>query len=185
MVGWIVGKLKWLLVICAVGGPIVALSCWHDGNRRRDVMANGVETVAAIDNATRLKRRRGGTTYKLDLSWRDAGGLEHKVEDVTISHELARQIIVDDRLTVGSLPIKYMRSEAGAGQGSGQGSGEGTKASARGSAPSENLIVLPDAAHQERTAEELVYVGAGVGVVGALGCALVFRPRRRRDPVAA
>ncbi|AWN36807.1 hypothetical protein [Methylobacterium radiodurans] len=169
MVGWIVGKLKWLLVICAVGGPIVTLSCWHDGNRRREVMANGVETVAAIDNAKRVKRRRGGTTYKLDLSWRDAGGVEHRVEDVTISHEFARQIIVEDRLVAASLPIKYMRG----------GTGEGTLAS-------ENLIVLPDTAHQEQTDAELVYVGAGVGVVGVIGCALMFRPRRRRrEPVPA
>lgn len=169
MVGWIVGKLKWLLVICALGGPIVALSCWHDGNRRRDVMANGVETVAVIDNATRVKRRRGGTTYKLDLSWRDAGGVAHRAEDVSISHEFARQIIVDDRLMAASLPIKYMRA----------GTTEGASAS-------ENLVVLPDTAHQERTDAELVAIGAGVGGVGVLGCALMFLPwRRRREAVPA
>jgi hypothetical protein len=174
MVGWIVGKLKWVLVICAVGGPVVALSCWQDANRRREVMASGVETVAAIDSATRVKRRRGGTTYKLDLSWRDPGGLQHRAEEVTISHELARQIIVEDRLTVGSLPIKYMRGEAGAGQGSRE-----------GASAAENLIILPDTAHQEQTDQELVYVGAGAGLAGLIGSALMFLPRRRREPVAA
>ncbi len=36
MVGWVLGKLKWLTILCAVGGPIVALACWQDGTRRRD-----------------------------------------------------------------------------------------------------------------------------------------------------
>lgn len=74
MFGWILGKLKWLTVLCAIGGPILAFACWQDGNRRRDVMAMGIQTEATIDSATRVKRRRGGTNYKLDLSWMDRGG---------------------------------------------------------------------------------------------------------------
>ncbi len=171
MVGWIVGKLKWLLLVCAVGGPILALSCWYDGNRRRDVMANGVQATASIESATRVKRRRGGTSYKLDLVWSDAGGLRRRAEEVSISHGLARQIVVDDRLVVGDLPIKYMPV--------------GTTSSDRVD-PSENLILLDDTAHQEQTDREMVYLGSGAGVVGLLGAALMFLPwRRRREPVPA
>ena len=167
MVGWILGKLKWIMILCAVGGPIVALACWQDGHRRRDVMAMGVQTEAAIDSATRVKRRRGGTTYKLDLSWADGGGLRHKAEGVSISHALAAQLIVDDQLAVASLPIKYIVGEAGSPKGD------------------ENVIVLDDTAHQEQTDRELIYVGSGAGVVGLIGAGLFFLPRRRREAVAA
>ena len=95
MVGWILGKLKWLTILCAVGGPVVALACWQDGNRRRDVMAMGIQTEATIESATRVKRRRGGTNYKLDLSWTDASGLKRTVEEVSISHALADKLAAE------------------------------------------------------------------------------------------
>lgn len=163
MAGWILGKLKWLTVLCAVGGPILAFACWQDGNRRRDVMATGLQAEATIESATRVKRRRGGTSYKLDLSWTDAGGLRRKVEAVSISHALAAQVIVENRLAIDSLPIKYVPGESGS-----------LKAD-------ENVIVLDDTAYQEQTDQELVYAGAGAGVLGLIGSALFFLPRRRRQ----
>ncbi len=167
MVGWILGKLKWLTILCAVGGPIVALACWQDGNRRRDVMAMGVQTEATIESATRVKRRRGGTSYKLDLSWTDAAGLKRKVEEVSISHALADKLIVDNRLAADTLPIKYMPGEAGSPK------------------ESENVVVLEDKAYQEQTDRELVYVGLGAGALGLVGAALFFLPRRRRHEAVA
>jgi len=168
MVGWLLGKLKWLTVLCAIGGPILAFACWQDGNRRRDVMAMGIQTEATIDSATRVKRRRGGTNYKLDLSWMDRGGLRRQAEGVSISHALAAQVIVDNQLAIDRLSIKYIAGEAG---------------SLRAD---DNIIILDDTAHQERTDAELVYVGMGAGVVGLIGAAVFFLPRRRRrDAVAA
>ncbi|MEH3119575.1 MAG: hypothetical protein PGN25_18830 [Methylorubrum populi] len=168
MVGWILGKLKWLAVLCAVGGPIVAFGCWQDGQRRREVMATGVQAEASIDGATRVKRRRGGTSYKLDLSWQDAGGLQRKAEGVSISHALAGQLIVENRLVADTLPIKYASADAGS-----------PKAD-------ENVIILDDNAHQEQTDREMIYVGAGAGVLGLIASALFFLPwRRRREAVAA
>lgn len=166
MVGWILGKLKWLTILCAVGGPIVALACWQDGNRRRDVMTMGVQTEATIESATRVKRRRGGTSYKLDLSWTDAG-LKRKVEEVSISHALADKLIADNRLAADTLPIKYMPGEAGSPK------------------ESENVVVLEDTAYQEQTDRELVYVGLGAGALGLVGAALFFLPRRRRHEAVA
>ncbi|CAO4145688.1 LPXTG cell wall anchor domain-containing protein [Methylorubrum thiocyanatum] len=167
MVGWILGKLKWLTVLCAVGGPIVALACWQDGNRRRDVMAMGIQTEATVDSATRVKRRRGGTSYKLDLSWTDGGGVRRKVEEVSISHALAAQVIVDDKLAVERLPIKYIAGEAGSPK------------------FDENVVILADTAHQEQTDQELVYVGSAAGFLGLIGAALFFLPRRRRREAVA
>lgn len=172
MVDWIVGKLKWLLLVCMVGGPIVAFGCWQDGERRREVMAGGTETVADIDGATRVKRRRGGTTYKLDLAWDDGNGQRHIANDVTISPEFARQVIVNDRLTVGSLAIKFMPSP-----------GDGATRDDGLAVEKENLIILHDTAHQEQTDQELVYVGAGAGIFGMIGSALMFLPWRRRREV--
>lgn len=164
---WLLGKLKWLTLLCAVGGPILALACWQDGNRRRDVMAMGVQTEATIESATRVKRRRGGTNYKLDLSWTDASGLKRKVEEVSISHALANQLIVDNRLAADTLAIKYMPGEAAS------------------PTESENVIVLEDTAYQEQTDRELVYVGTGAGVLGLIGAALFVLPRRRRNAAVA
>ncbi|BAU91322.1 hypothetical protein MPPM_2717 [Methylorubrum populi] len=167
MVGWILGKLKWLTILCAIGGPIVAVACWQDGNRRQDVMAMGVQTEATIESATRVKRRRGGTSYKLDLSWTDGSGITRKVEEVSISHALADKLIVDNRLAADTLPIKYIPGEAGS------------------SKESENVVVLDDTAYQEQTDRELVYVGTGAGILGLIGAALFFLPRRRRGEAIA
>ncbi len=166
MVGWILGKLKWLAVLCAVGGPILAVACWQDGERRKEVMATGIQAEAAIDSATRVKRRRGGTSYKLDLSWTDAGGLRHRAEGVSISHALAEQIIVDDKLVADALAIKYAKAEAG-------------------SKGDENVIVLADTAHQSDSDEAMIYVGAGAGILGLIGSGLFFLPRRRRTEAVA
>ncbi|WP_238253504.1 hypothetical protein [Methylorubrum podarium] len=131
-------------------------------------MAMGLQTEATIDGATRVKRRRGGTTYTLDLSWTDGGGLKRKVEEVSVSPALAAQLIADNHLVVDRIPIKYIPGEAGSPK------------------QDENIIVLDDTAYQEKTDEELVYAGAGAGVLGLAGSALFFLPRRRRrDAVAA
>lgn len=164
---WIVGKLKYLLLIAAVGGPIMAWSSWEDGQRRREVEATGQTASASVDGATRTKRRRGGTSYKVHLSWTDTTGKTHSARDVSISHGLANRIIVADQIQVDTLPIKYLVDTSGNTLGT-----------------SENVIVVDDESYQLKSDDELIYVGIAAGLVGALGSALLFWLGRRRSPEA-
>ncbi|MCE4224247.1 hypothetical protein HCU64_10835 [Methylobacterium sp. C25] len=163
MQGWLFGKLKWLLLIAAIGGPVLAFFCWQDGERRKDVMARGVETTASIDGATRTKGRRSGTSYKIDLSWTDAQGTRHKAKDVSVSTEYADRIIVDNKIAVDSTKIRYIADGA----------------------ETPNLIISDDESHQEETDRIMIYVGAGAGIIGLLGSGLIFSRSRRRQPQPA
>jgi hypothetical protein len=157
------GKLKWILVIAALGGPVMAYFSWQDTQRRKDVLAHGVEATASIDGATRRKGRRSGTSYKINLSWADAKGVSRSAKDVAVSNEFADQIITDNQLTVDSTKIRYIAD------------GSDTP----------NLIVSDDEMKQEDTDQVLIYVGIGAGVIGAIGAAFLFMRSRRRQPQAA
>lgn len=159
IVSWIMGKLKWLLVIAALGGPFLAYISWEDGERVKRVAAEGVEAQASVEGATRTRSRRGVTSYSLDLAWKDADGQSHTAEKVSISRDFADRIIVNDRLTVDTLRIKYLPGEAG----------------------KSGVIIQDDAAKQADLDHEMVYLGAGAGVIGVLGSAGFFLMGRRRS----
>lgn len=159
IIGWIAGKVKWLLLIAAIGGPFMAYMSWQDGERVKKVVAEGVETQASVEGATRTKRRRGGTSYTVDLAWKDASGQDRTAEKVSISHQFASRIISNDRLTVDALPIKYLPGEQG----------------------KDSVIIRDDADKQADLDHEMIYVGAGAGVVGILGSGLWFLLGRRRS----
>jgi hypothetical protein len=158
IIGWIAGKIKWLLLIAAVGGPVVAYMSWQDGERVKKVVAEGIEAQASVEGATRTKRRRSGTSYTVDLAWKDASGQDRKAEKVSISHQFANRIISNDRLTVDTLPIKYLATEQG----------------------KDSVIIRDDADQQADLDHEMIYVGAGAGIIGILGSGLWFLLGRRR-----
>ena len=162
MLGWLFDKLKWLLLIAAVGGPFIAFISWQDEQRRHEVMASGVEADAAIEGATRTKGRRGGTTYKVALSWSDAQGTTRTAKDVAVSHGYADRIIRDDKIIADTTRIRYIAD-----------SGE-----------EQNVIIAEDEAYQERTDHEMIYVGAVAGLVGLIGSGLIFLVGRRRKEQA-
>lgn len=161
MLGWLFGKIKWLLIIAAIGGPGLAFFSWQDAERRKTVMADGIETEATIEGATRTKGRRSGTSYKIDLSWTDAQGKARTAKDIGISRSYADKIIIADKLMAGTTRIRYL-AEPG---------------------ESENLIVSADENAQETTDQEMIYVGGGAGAVGLAGLALIFLVGRRRQQV--
>ncbi|MEN5083402.1 DUF3592 domain-containing protein [Bosea sp. TWI1241] len=159
IVSWIAGKIKWLLLIAALGGPVVAFMSWQDGQRVRKIAKDGVEAVASVESATRTKRRRGGTSYAIDLAWKDAGGASRTAEKISISQDYARRIIVGDTIRVATVPIKYLPDEPG----------------------KDAVIIQEDAAKQVSTDDEMVYVGAGAGAIGLIGSGLFFLLGRRRS----
>ncbi|MDR6870678.1 hypothetical protein J2Y55_001678 [Bosea sp. BE125] len=158
IIGWAIGKIKWLLLIAAVGGPVIAYMSWADGERVKHVAAQGIETQASIESATRTKRRRGGTSYAVDLAWKDAKGEERKAEKVAVSLGFANQIIRAEKIVADTVWIKYLPDEPG----------------------KDAVILRDDAEAQANTDQELIYVGAGAGVVGIIGSALFFLSGRRR-----
>ena len=158
MLAWLIDKVRWLLLIAAVGGPAVAYFSWSDAERIRDVETNGVEAVAVIEGATRSQRRRGGTSYSLDLAWKDGKGAVRKAEKVGVSRAFADQIIQNDKLTRNAVRIKYLRDD-----------------------PTISPLLIEDASRQEEQDAFMVQAGIGAGAVGIAGSAVMLLLRRRRQ----
>jgi hypothetical protein len=159
IIGWIAGKIKWALLLAAIGGPVIAYFSWQDGERIRRIAAQGVETQASVEGATRSRSKRGVTSYAIDLAWKDAAGQDRKAEKISVSRQFADRIIANDRLTVGSLRIKYLPDEPG----------------------KSGVVLVEDAAKQAETDSEMIYVGAGAGLIGIVGSGLFFLGGRRRE----
>lgn len=162
MLGWIVGKIKWLFLIAMFGGPFLAYTSWQDAEHIKTVAENGVAGEALVKGATKTTRRRGGTSYSLELAWKDAQGKVRTADKVHISNTLARKIIVDDKITVGKLPIKYLPDDADG-----------------------KPVVTSDIGNQQDTDDFMVKAGAAAGGVGLLGSIAMFLfGRRRREETA-
>lgn len=157
MIGWIVGKLKWLLLVAAVGGPVMAYLGHTGAAEKKDILARGVETTADIDGGTIRKGRKTGTTYSLDLHWTDAAGQRRSAEKVAITRVFADQIVVGEKLVRSITKIKYLPD-----------------------APETKPLIVEDAAQSIKQDEQLVPLMAGAGVLGMLGSAFfLWRGRRQ------
>lgn len=157
MISWILGKLKGIFLLAAVGGPALAGYMWWDETRIKDIEQNGIEAAASIEGATRTKRRRGGESYDINLAWKDQKGQPRTASAVGVSIAFAGQIIRDDKIIRRSVRIKYLAEDQDA-----------------------KPILLEDAGRQAETDRELMWVGAGTGVVGILGSLLFFLGGRGR-----
>ena len=162
MIAWIVGKLKTLLLLAAVGGPALAGWMWWDEMRIRDVEARGIEATATIEGATRVRRRRSGTSYDVDLGWQDARGQPRSAKRVAVSGAFAAQIIRDERIVRDKVRIKYLVDDAEA-----------------------TPILVEDSSRQAETDRELIWIGAGAGAVGIAGSLILLLGARRRRPEPA
>ena len=161
MIGWIFGKLKSLFLLAALGGPALAGFMWWDAEHIKDVETRGVEATAAINGATRVKRRRGGTSYEIDLGWKDQKGEARAATAVSISNAFADHIIRDEKIIRDTVRIKYLADDLDA-----------------------KPILLEDAARQADTDRELIWVGAGAGVIGICGSLIFFLSARRKRTAA-
>jgi hypothetical protein len=114
MISWIMKRVKIFLWVMAVS-PLLALGfslfdAYYQYPKTKEVFDKGVETVANIEGGTRTKRRRSGTSFSVDLMWRDKAG-NARAEKVRISNSLADKMIKDDTLIVDTLRIKYLESD--------------------------------------------------------------------------
>jgi hypothetical protein len=158
MIAWFFSKIRWLLLLAAFGGPVLAYLGWSDAQRIRDVEQRGVETTAVIEGATRTKRRRGGTTYSIKLAWKDGKGQVQKAEKITVSSTFANMIIRDDKIIRDTLKIKYLPDTL-----------------------ESSPVIVEDAQRQEESDTTMIQAGIGAGVVGIVGTGLVFLFGRRRS----
>lgn len=161
MIAWILGKLKALFLLAALGGPALAGYMWWDAQHIKDVETRGLEATAVIDGATRTKRRRGGTSYDVSLAWKDQQGAAREAKSVAVSTTFANQIIRNDKIIRDKVRIKYLADDADA-----------------------KPILIEDAGRQAETDNDLMWVGAGAGAIGILGSLIFLVTGRRRQQVA-
>jgi hypothetical protein len=158
MISWILGRLKWFLLLGAVGGPVMAYFSYTSAVEMRDVLANGQDAVATIDGGTIKKGRRSGTSYSINLIWADKTGAKQSADKVSISSGLADKIIVGDKIIRDTVKIKFMPN-----------------------APETKPVIVEDASNQIKSNEELVPIMIGAGVLGAIGSAAFFALGRRKS----
>jgi hypothetical protein len=107
MFGFIARRLKWFALLAALSpvavGPMEYVSVLDTNEMRTD----GIETTAEIEGGTRTKRRRSGTSFSINLSWKDQSGATRTAEKVHI----ADKIIRNDALVVDTIKIKYLPNQ--------------------------------------------------------------------------
>jgi hypothetical protein len=161
MLAWLIDKVRMLLLGAAIGGAVLTYLSWSDLERIRNVESNGVEATASIEGATRSQSRRGGTSYTLDLTWKDSKGAVRQAAKVGLSRTFADQIIQNGKLTRAVVRIKYLLDDE-----------------------SISPVLIEDADRREDQDASMLQAGIGVGAVGIVGSALMFALRRRRQSAA-
>lgn len=77
------GRVHLMFFMAIVMGPIVAGFSWQNQKRVDDVLMRGTVAEAIV---TSYKATHGkGTTYSLDIVWRDTQGAERRVEGFVVS----------------------------------------------------------------------------------------------------
>lgn len=157
MINWIVGRIRWILIAAAVGGPVFAYLGFSDIGKIAKLEAEGATTSAVITEAYSKDGRRSGTTYKVSLEWTDASGGIRTAEDITIDSGFANDIIQGDMLMVEELEIRYLEAD-----------------------PAAAPIVIASIPGEKETAEFMKLGGIGGGIVGILGSILMFLFGRKK-----
>jgi len=157
-------RIRWLLILAPVIGPLTLLvGLWHT-SLTRDVLAGGLETSATIEGGNRDWSTRRGEQFMLTLAWTDSTGQKYRIENHYISNDFAAQIVAplqqsggNDsasksayRLLRGSVPIRY--------------------AADRPHSP----IILEDAAYRQGADYDEVRFGIIISLIGAVCAAIYF-----------
>lgn len=123
-----------------------------DVDRVNQVVAKGVETEALITGATRKKGRKSGTSYYVDLAWKDSKGEMQRASDIHMSGAMARKLIRDDKIVVDSVRIKHLADLPG----------------------KEGVVLVDDASEELDLDRFMMYGGAIASVIGMISCAFMF-----------
>lgn len=71
-------------------GPLFALAGWESQHRVDDILRRGATTEAAVTGSKVIRHK--GTTYTLDLAWRDARGTAYRIEALSVSAAYFNQV---------------------------------------------------------------------------------------------
>ena len=108
MIGWLLSRIKWLGLLAAgapfLFGPIEYMSVTDQNEMRKD----GVEAVAEIEGGKKTTRRRSGTSFSVNLAWKDKSGKDRKADGIKVSTSVANRIIRGDALVVDTIKIRYL-----------------------------------------------------------------------------
>jgi hypothetical protein len=119
MLAWLLRRVKLGLGLLALSPVLVLGFSLYDANvvypQRKELFDKGTVVSADVEGGTRTKRRRSGTSFSVNLSWKDKAGKTRTAEKVSISRVLADRIIQNDVLTVDTMKIKYLEGDAEAG----------------------------------------------------------------------
>jgi hypothetical protein len=94
--------LQCFLVLITLG-PYLVLVGWQNQNRVDDILRRGVTAEASVARTEVINGK--STSYAIDLAWRDAQGVQHRVEQVRVSAAYFGQITRDSSPKVR---IKYL-----------------------------------------------------------------------------
>lgn len=99
------------LVMLVVGG-FLAFTAWSQGRAGDSVTVGGQEATAEIVNAVAVPGKDGGKpAYRLQLAWKDVGGVVHRFGPVPVSEAYWNKITKDGALTVKQTAIRYRESD--------------------------------------------------------------------------
>jgi hypothetical protein len=84
-------------------GPYLVVAGWQNQNRIDDILRRGVTAEASVTRTEVINGK--STSYTIGLAWRDAHGVQRRVEQVRVSAEYFAQITRDRSSKVR---IKYL-----------------------------------------------------------------------------
>lgn len=154
----IIGRVRQVALVAAIGGPAAAGYGFYDSNEIRQTLQRGAEATAVVNHMTENRGRRGSRSYTANVTWQDQGGAERS-GDLHITDEFAQRYIVGDSITLSEVAVRYLPDN-----------------------PQAKPIVADDANLQMGEDDTLIKFGAGAGGIGILGSILLFLFRGRRKP---
>lgn len=97
-------RFKLALVILMILGPVMIVGNYRETAQRKQIAKEGLEAVATPTAKIESRRKRGGTTYKLDIQFQ-AGGVITQ-QRVKVSRET-----YDNAESSPGLKIKYLKED--------------------------------------------------------------------------
>lgn len=157
MINWLASRARWVFLILALGGPVMGYLTWKDMQRIAAIKARGVGAEATVTGGNLRTGKRGTLSFDLEIAWNDAKAGERKAK-VGVSTDYAHTVIRDGKITVATIPIRYVPGETGI-------------------AP----LVANDPARQGDDNESFLLASAVAAVVGIVGWLAAWWVGRRRS----
>lgn len=155
--GWLFGRIRWILIIAALGGPVFAYLGYNTQNEIKHLKENGEVTMAFLDGLTMISKRRSGDSYEADIIWIDTAGNEQSETGIKIDGDFAKTLFSGDALVVDQVEIVYLPD-----------------------APDMKPHLTGSLDGEKETAKLMFFGGIIAGVIGIIGTALMFLTGRKK-----